>query len=301
MCPTQTFCRDTVTEEVRRMAEAGIDYIQLLDQNHGGTPYLCYARNHGHPPVPGRWASDAMLELLQEAREAASSSILFGCESAASEVFIPDLPFSDNRFELNFILGMPVPLYAYLYHPYVNNFMGNQVCGEGAMDGCRTKDNLQYRLAYAFAAGDFLTLVINDEGLVQWAWGQQNFDEAYMPDGDTAIRLARNLNAWRTGAGRKYLHTGRMIRPLEVTGAPLRELATKAGIRSVPAVLTARYEASDGEKGQFLVNYTTEPVAVRLPEGGGMRLITDPSGKGKSFPIRKAVTVPALSALLIEE
>ena len=36
------------------VAKAGVDYIQLLDQNHGGTPYFCYSRKHNHPPVPGK-------------------------------------------------------------------------------------------------------------------------------------------------------------------------------------------------------------------------------------------------------
>ena len=44
------FTINTITEQVELMAGAGIDYIQLMDQNHGGTSYFCYSKKHNHPP-----------------------------------------------------------------------------------------------------------------------------------------------------------------------------------------------------------------------------------------------------------
>lgn len=53
MCPSQAFPVRVLKHEVDKMA-AGIDYIQLTDQNHGGTSYFCYSKKHGHPPVSGK-------------------------------------------------------------------------------------------------------------------------------------------------------------------------------------------------------------------------------------------------------
>ena len=67
MCPTQDFTVDVICDQVKKMADSGIDYIQLMDQNHGGTSYFCYSRNHGHAPVPGRWQVEAVKKLLNKA------------------------------------------------------------------------------------------------------------------------------------------------------------------------------------------------------------------------------------------
>ncbi len=78
------------------MTSADVDYIQLLDQNHGGTSYFCYSREHGHPAVPGRWQTDAMKRLLNTVGQYTHGNgrrILLGCESAAAEPFIPYLLF----------------------------------------------------------------------------------------------------------------------------------------------------------------------------------------------------------------
>ncbi|MBQ9117016.1 MAG: hypothetical protein IJY04_08320, partial [Clostridia bacterium] len=44
MCPEREFTKNTVVNEVKQMVAAGIDYIQLMDQNHGGTAFFCYSR-----------------------------------------------------------------------------------------------------------------------------------------------------------------------------------------------------------------------------------------------------------------
>jgi hypothetical protein len=70
ICPSQGFLTDVLTHEVEQMSALGIDYAQMLDQNHGGTPYMCYSKNHGHPPVPGKWQNDATIDLLQAIHKA---------------------------------------------------------------------------------------------------------------------------------------------------------------------------------------------------------------------------------------
>ena len=297
LCPAHPFCYETMINEASFMASIGIDYAQLLDQNHGGTPYMCYAKNHGHPPVPGKWESEAAIRIMQGIHQSiGNKKMMFGCESSAAEVFIPELRFSDNRYEINFNFGMPVPLYAYIYHEYLHNFMGNQVAAEYALNCRLSKNNLLYRLAYSFVAGDLMTLVINDEGRIQWAWGQFNFSEHYMPDGEAVLRLVKNLNMWRKGAAYKYLNDGKMLRPLELDTKNTMELETKAGKMILSPLVTARYQAVDGSIGQIVVNTTLEDVSFALKETEELYISTS---EKHNESVKALMSVAPLDAVLI--
>jgi hypothetical protein len=155
ICPASEVGHDILAKAYEPLFESGIDYAQILDQNHGGGQYFCYSREHGHPPVPGAWMTENMQSMLTEWNGKAGNMLL-GCESAAAEPFIGNMLMSDNRFELNYPFGKPVPAYAYIYHEYVRNFMGNQ-CG-CPFEPC--VDTLRYRLAYSFSIGDIMTLVL---------------------------------------------------------------------------------------------------------------------------------------------
>lgn len=300
ICPSQKFLTDVLTHEVEQMSALGIDYAQMLDQNHGGTPYMCYSKEHGHPPVPGKWQNDATVALLQAIHKAkGDSKLLIGCESSAAEAFIPELLFSDNRYELNFECGNAVPLYSYLYHEYLNNFMGNQVNGEYIINCRKSRDSLLYRLGYSFAAGDFFTFVINDEGKLQWAWGQKDFSEEYMPDGNSAIDLAANLNPWRTHFAKKYLHNGKMLKPMETTPECYEKLATITGDISIPCVLTACYRAEDDSVAQIFVNWTERMQKCRVKGVIGSTLVTDPAGAESCKLENENFEIKPLSAVLI--
>lgn len=114
LCPTREFTVNTIKDQVKKMVGAGIDYIQLMDQNHGGTSYFCYSKKHNHPYIPGKWQVDAVKNLLSQSEENTGKT-LFGCESAAAQSYIPYLLFSDNRFVLTYSIGKPVPMYSYIY------------------------------------------------------------------------------------------------------------------------------------------------------------------------------------------
>ncbi|MBR5602016.1 MAG: hypothetical protein IKW24_05245, partial [Clostridia bacterium] len=126
ICPASEVGHDVLAKAYEPLFDSGIDYAQILDQNHGGGQYFCYSRDHGHPPAPGAWMTENMQKMLNEWNGKANGMLL-GCESAAAEPFMGNLLMSDNRFELNYHIGTPVPLYAYIYHEYLRNFMGNQV------------------------------------------------------------------------------------------------------------------------------------------------------------------------------
>lgn len=260
MCPTQSFTVETLKKEVEGMTKAGIDYIQLMDQNHGGTSYFCYSREHGHPPVPGKWQVDAVNELLNEVE--GNSKVLFGCESAAAECYIPNLLFSDNRYNVNFWTGMPVPAYAYVYHEYLNNFMGNQVGAHFQFDYEKNPESMLMRMAYSFCAGDMLTFVLNDKGEITWNWGYREFDST--PDNEKLIDFARSANMFRRKAA-KYLCTGKMIKPVDFGFGKNTIIQPRVNFEvTVDKVMTSKWQAEDGTTAQFLVNYNNYDIIKEI-------------------------------------
>lgn len=297
MCPTQEFTVDVLKTEVKNMASAGIDYIQLLDQNHGGTSYFCYSREHGHPPVPGKWQTDAVKKLLEEVSKNTDGNILLGCESAAAESYIPYLLFSDNRYNLNYSIGEPVPAYAYIFHRYLNNFMGNQVCT--VFDNNKSPENILIRIAYSFTAGDMLTLVLNQDGDISWSWGIRTQD---IPEQTAVKSLVRNLNYWRRGYGKKYLHTGEMQKPYKVICGSNMVSTNKGYDIPVDEIMTSAWKADDGKTGQFLVNYGKNEIecGVELPMRR-FNICTNDSERTVIDGGSCKVKISPYSAVLIEE
>ena len=266
MCPSQQFVEDTLVGEVHHMCKAGIDYIQLMDQQHGGTSYFCYSKNHGHSPAPGKWQVDAMKKVYEAVTKEAGK-VLIGTESAAAEAYIPYLLFSDNRFGLNYGTGRPVPVYSFLYHEYINNFMGNQVCINFFYDHKRSPENILERMAYSFCAGDMLTLILNENGDVSWNWGWRDLED--IPNQEDVLTFAANVNKWRRGIGKKYLHSGNMVKPYKVSCGMNTLYGPKGHEFQIEKIHTSAWQAADGSLGQILVNYNTEEVecTITLPDG----------------------------------
>lgn len=277
MCVSQDFTKNVIANEVKHMTEAGIDYIQVLDQNHGGTPYFCYSREHGHPPVPGKWVSEEMVDLLSGLKKYTCSNrrkVLLGCESAAAETYIPYLLFSDNRYNITYRFGgYPVPVYAYVFHKYVNNFMGNQVCSQYAFDNDKYPDNLMMRIAYSYSAGDMFTFVINEDGNIVWNWGLSDFSS--MPNQENIIKFAKNANAYRRKYGKKYLHSGQMLKPLKIIADKHAPIELKCGFIYEPdEVFTSRWQAPDGSIGQLVINYNDKKVEVDICTENNIRIVS---------------------------
>lgn len=315
MCPANGFVARTVEREVRSILDAGCDYIQFFDQNLGGLSYFCYSNNHGHGPAPGKWQTDAMLSLFKRLNEYAgtkSCKPLIGCEAAAAEPFIGELPFNDNRFNLNFSMGVPVPLYQYVYHEYINNFMGNQNTSCATINLNESPDNLLWRLAYSFVSGDMLTVVLADGGQVHWDWGTPWTTPK--PDQEETIGFIRRINAWRQGYAKPYLCHGRMEKPHAVDSGEPRSMRLiwldgAAGM-NVPPVLSSCWSSQEGKKAQLLVNYTAQPreVAVGMEGRAGQTVVLVVAADGSrseqaTVPPdgRLIVALEPLSACLLEE
>lgn len=269
ICPASEAGKALLAEAYRPLLQSGVDYAQILDQNHGGSQYFCHSTKHGHPAGPGAWMTQNMQALLHEWNQM-GGKMLLGCESAAAEPFIGNLQFSDNRYELCYYVGHPVPLYAYLYHEYVRNFMGNQVSCPFPTD----VDTLRMRMAYSFAAGDCLTIVLTPDGDLMVNWGTRDFE--HHPDREKTLHFMKNLMAFYREQAKKYLYNGKMIAP----GAfRCEQVSYCDNIDAVPAVMSSAWQAADGTCAQILVNHTDVPQQCWVGE--------------------KQVTVEALSCVLL--
>lgn len=273
ICPASEVGKKLLKEAYTPLFESKADYIQILDQNHGGGQYFCYSREHGHAPGPGAWMTENMQNMLSEWNGTAGNT-LFGCESAAAEPFIGNLLFSDNRYELNYSFGVAVPLYAYLYHEYVRNFMGNQVACPFSVK----EDTLRYRLAYSFCAGDSMTLVLTPDGNLMSAWGEKDF--SIFPNKEKALRLIANLTRFYKECAKPYLYAGRMI-PSPRVECESVTFALSNSERSVTlsSVLWSAWEANDGSRALVLVNPSDAEERCKVN--------------------RVEVTVPPLDAIII--
>ena len=258
LCPACEQTKQIMSDEITKLCDMGVDYVQALDQNHGGVSYFCYSDKHGHVPAPGKWQAEETCKMLERVR---THGAIMGCESAASESMIAHLPYSDNRFQLNLYVGTPIPVYSYIYHEYVNNFMGNQVC---AMLN-KVEKNYTYRLAYSFTAGDMLSLVTLGDGKVEYSWDDWIAPHDKTVDKQVAYDFIRTLNGWRQGAAGKYLHLGRMVKPVAV-GCGKQHFSLDDGSAYTPAeVLTTAYKLGKTTL-QFVVNYNRYEVTVKLPQ-----------------------------------
>ena len=273
ICPASALGREILGEAYRPLLESEIDYVQILDQNHGGGQYFCYSRDHGHPPAPGAWMTEEMQGMLAEWNETAGAT-LFGCESAAAEPFIGNLAFSDNRFELGYHFGEPVPLYSYLYHEYLRNFMGNQVSCPLLL----AEKSLLYRLAYSFAAGDAMTLVLGQDGEFLSRWGQRDFSD--MPDRERVLAFVGRMVRFYKEEAKPYLFAGRMIpAPAFSCGRVEFPLYKRAWRVDLPSVICTAWRGADGTEVAILVNPGEKAEECRLGES--------------------TVTVPAREAVLV--
>ncbi|MBO4732937.1 MAG: hypothetical protein J5662_00520, partial [Clostridia bacterium] len=163
VCPYCKKTVDTTVDEVLKIAEADVDYFQAFDQNIGGMAHFCWSKEHGHPCAPGKWITDSMVKMLEKIRQAidgAGKKMLIGCELAACEPLMKYLVCNDLRWFITFRQGRPVPAYNYIYHEYVCNFMGNQNELEKTTVFDAAPDNLLYRTAYSFLAGDILSVTL---------------------------------------------------------------------------------------------------------------------------------------------
>ncbi|MBQ3015417.1 MAG: hypothetical protein IJD79_01405 [Clostridia bacterium] len=272
ICPATKLGQSILEKAYTPLFDSATDYVQILDQNHGGGQYLCFSEKHGHAPTAGLWMTHNMQEMLARWNDKSNGKI-FGCESASAEPFIGNLLYNDNRFELNYIFGRPVPFYAYVYHEYIRNFMGNQVCCPFPSE----VDTIRYRLAYSFAIGDSMTLSMTPDGDILSGWSTRDF--VNFPDKEKTYRFIKNLTALYKNGGKDLLYCARMVKPEPVICDSVTFEVWDGFKNTYPELHYAAYEVN-GERRQIIVNPWDEDKNCKIAE--------------------KNYTVPALSAIIID-
>ena len=273
ICPASPLGRQLLDEAYAPLFDSKVDYVQILDQNHGGGQYLCHSKKHGHPEAPGLWMTTNMRNLLDGWNEMGKGK-LFGCESAAAEPFIGNLLFSDNRFELCWHFGQPVPVYQYIYHEYLRNFQGNQ-----CSNVLRSEDTMCARIAYSFAAGDCMTIVLLPDGRLMTNWSNHDFSN--LPDKEKTLSFVANLTKFYKEKVSDFLYDGKMTEalPFECGKIPVHLYYYENRESYLPEIYSTAWEKS-GRKVQIFVNHTDDDVTLNV--------------------CGKSVTVKALNAEMIE-
>ena len=92
LCVGTPFARDNIVGGFTGCVKRGASIVQY-DQNHGGMAFVCYNRQHPHPPGYGRWMVDETEKVFQDVREQCrriNPEFALGVEEPC-EYFIPGL------------------------------------------------------------------------------------------------------------------------------------------------------------------------------------------------------------------
>ena len=156
------------------------------------------------------------------------------------------------------------------------------------------------RVAHSFCAGDMLTVVINQDGKFIFNWGYPDLED--LPNQENIEELIKNLNYWRKGIGKKYLHTGEMVKPYTVECEKNTIFGSDGYDREFEKIFTSAWKDNNGSFGQFFVNYTDKDVhcVVDLPEGK-YRLYQNDTDFVEINGGKTEITIKKLSAILIEK
>jgi len=277
--------------------------LQLFDQNLGASPYFCYNEDHGHPAGPGVWETDAMNGLVEDLQSVLDENgeTILGCEAGAAESFMKNLPLNDLRFNGTFNIGKPVPAYAHVFHEYIYNFQGNQVATPVELKMSTSPHHVQFMTAYSFCAGDLLTIILRDQGEINWGWCCPW--DTPKPEQQPIIDLIANLTAWRKGQAKTWLHYGKMQKALPLSGLGTYNFEARNGREiSYPTMLTTRWQYK-GEEIQLIVNYLPEDqeCQIELEAGENVLLYSEPGIVSKPVSIdgNTKIHVPGLSAVMV--
>ncbi len=301
---------------VQQVIDYGIDWIQFLDQNVGVCTFPCYSDEHGHPPAPGRWMTEAMLDLTaffrQKQAEVLTATqgqrkLAFSVEGPVCEFYLPYFQICDirvvppgNEAQHPWWKGF-IPLYHFLYH--------EQVLIQGGFGHGADPHHLAIRNAYNLVVGEIPGAVLAGDGQllnkdnpgINWApW------EPPLGDNDESLAMLQSAVALRRGAGKPYLVYGRMLPPTPITTMTISWEHDRE-VHHVPAVFNAVWQSPAGDTAMALANWTQQAQTVtitdaRLTTGRMLHTVAQavwthqPQPDGDSL----TVTLPPLSCAVLE-
>jgi len=317
-CMGTPMTREIAKAFVSHLASWGMEAIQFFDQNVSGATFPCYAVDHEHPPVPGKWMADKMWEMVRGFQEATAEyglEAVQSVEQSSNEYYLPLFPLSDVRPWVPCYQNNYLPLPHYLYH---------ECCiMQAHMAMAPSPYSIPMRTAYSGVIGEIPGAVMTGDGTLlnkdTWNWARW---EPKVGNNDDALEMIRNVTRIRRGPGKDFLVYGRMQRPalvedirnfvweyddVELRNAKFACWHYEDNQRRSAAVFHAAWQAPDGRFAIVLANWTTESQTVHVTDvrlgkhaflhTAGTILCTEVITVSAAMP----VTLPPLSMVVIEQ
>lgn len=299
--------RRIATDFVKRLLGWGMESIQFFDQNCGAPTFPCYARDHEHAPVPGKWMACKMEELImsfrQAAAEAGKKGIIHSVEMCCNEYNLQLFQESDSRLVPpgHMVQWDRIPLYQYLFHECIvmQGHMGHapEPHYQEIHNAC---NGVMGEIPGGVMTGDGTLLDKDTENWGDW--------DPKLGDDECALRMIRTVTAMRRGPGRDFLVYGRMQKPCGLGKVKTVTWEHDGRPNAIDAIFHACWTAPDGRHAVALANWTAEEQTclVRDPRLGS-DLTEHTAGRTVSSRGRKVVrgslrvVVPPLGMVLIEE
>jgi hypothetical protein len=199
-------------------------------------------------------ALTTLLTRLEEIAGATNREVVYSVENAPNDHFRKHFHICDIRPDPT---SRFVPLYQYLFHEYILT--------QAAFALAPNPYWMQIKTVHSFVLGDILTAIMGPGGRLM-AWAGRPWATWDTPPGnqEAILTLLRRAIALRRGVGRDFLVFGRMLRPLAVQDIEPVHWICEQQVRSMPAVLHARWQAPDGRTAVALANWTEEERLARL-------------------------------------
>ncbi len=302
-CIGAKLTRDIASDFVGRLLDWGLESIQFFDQNLGASTFPCFAADHEHPPMPGKWMPEMMARIIDEFHAEAAArgetEVIHSTEQPASEYALPLYQQCDCRVFPPGYNNDFLPLYHYLYH--------DCLVIQGGMGQSPEPYHLPIRNSYNCVLGEIPGAVMVGDGTllnkdtINWApW------EPKVGSNDQALEVIRTTTAMRRGPGRDFLVYGRMLKPVQIDGVKTVTWERESRVFRVPAVFDATWQSPDGRLGVILANWTEHRQRVELNDTRlGSSVTVHTSGRRlthKSSEVtqgRVAVTIPPHSCVLV--
>lgn len=227
-----------------------------------------------------RCVSEYLKEIRSRIKERGSQVVL-STEGAPSELYIPLIDGYDSR-RLWFTAPEQesVPLFAYLYHPFVLGFGGE------FFPELKSKDALFIKAAQMMVDGLIVNLFLGRDGKMV-VTSNHHFDEP--PEAqEEVLAFVKQCADAQAGFASDYLIFGEALRPVAVDGIrTTRILANHSTFAKggehwveIPSVLHSSWRSSSGRIGHVLASYGAAPHTLIMH-------LANPDEEGQPVDIRR--------------
>jgi len=305
--------REIADRFVERLVNDGLDWVQFLDQNVGCSAFPCFAENHGHPQMPGKWMNDAMRSLLDSFRDIAGREaeksggkrvFAFSVEYPPNEFFMSHFQVCDQRIAPpgHTAYGkLFFPLHSFLYHEFVVT--------QGGFGAGPEPYHMPIRTACNLVTGEIPGGVLTGDGVLlnrdTFAWAPWS---PPIGSNDDSLAMLRSAVALRRGRGRDFLVFGRMLKPVELTGVKIVHWENGRQVNDIPAVVHSAWQSPSGRFAAVLANWTREREVVTLNDSRFGKEVHETSSEEnvntKSRTVDRgglSVSLEPLSCTLVEQ